>query len=46
MEVNRRWADMILFDAPSYLYLPYRYGTNLVNQVIKRGRVVEEKNRA
>jgi imidazolonepropionase len=36
-------ADMVLFDASSYLYLPYRYGTNLVNQVIKRGRVVADR---
>lgn len=32
-------ADMVIFDAPSYLYLPYRFGTNMVSQVIKGGRV-------
>lgn len=33
-------ADVVIFDAPSYLYLPYRFGTNLVSQVVKRGCLV------
>lgn len=33
-------ADMAVFDAPTYQYLPYRFGTNLVETVIKNGRVV------
>ncbi len=33
-------ADMVVFDAPNYQYLPYRYGTNLVEKVIKNGQIV------
>jgi imidazolonepropionase len=33
-------ADIVIFDAPNYKYLPYRFGTNLVEKVIKKGRVV------
>jgi len=33
-------ADIVLFDAPNYQYLTYRFGTNLVNTVIKGGKVV------
>jgi imidazolonepropionase len=33
-------ADLVVFDAPSYSYLPYRFGTNLVKTVIKDGNVV------
>lgn len=35
-------ADIVVFDAPNYDYLAYRYGTNLVNLVIKKGKVVVE----
>ncbi|HMM22894.1 MAG TPA: imidazolonepropionase [Selenomonadales bacterium] len=35
-------ADIVLFDAPSYQYLPYRLGSNLVTTVIKQGKVVVE----
>ena len=45
LEVGKQ-ADIVLFDAPSYLYLPYRFGANLVNLVVKRGRVVQEKDTA
>ena len=33
-------ADIVIFDAPNYDYLAYRYGTNLVSKVIKNGQVV------
>lgn len=33
-------ADLVLLDAPSYLHLPYRPGTNLVAGVVKDGEVV------
>ena len=39
LEEGKR-ADMVIFDAPNYQYLPYRYGTNLVDKVIKNGRIV------
>ena len=35
-------ADLVLFDAPNYDYLAYRYGTNLVSKVIKNGQLVVE----
>lgn len=35
-------ADIVVFDAPNYDYLAYRYGTNLVSSVIKNGQVVVE----
>ena len=34
-------ADLVVLDAPSYVHLAYRPGSNLVAQVLKRGvRVV------
>ena len=33
-------GDVILLDAPNYLHLPYRFGTNLVSTVIKAGRII------
>ncbi|MEL7566592.1 MAG: imidazolonepropionase [Dehalobacterium sp.] len=33
-------ADIVIFDAPTYQYLPYRFGSNLVNMVIKNGKIV------
>lgn len=35
-----RPADLVLLDAPSYLHLPYRLGTNLVDTVLVDGAVV------
>lgn len=32
-------ADILILSVPDYRHLGYRYGTNLVRQVIKRGRV-------
>jgi len=39
LEVGKQ-ADIVIFDAPNYKYLPYRFGTNLVDKVIKKGRIV------
>jgi len=33
-------ADLLILDADDYRMLPYRYGTNLVKTVVKRGKVV------
>ncbi|MBN2981656.1 MULTISPECIES: imidazolonepropionase [Cohnella] len=33
-------ADVVVFDAPNYLYLQYHYAVNLVDTVVKKGRVV------
>ncbi len=41
LEENKA-ADLVIFDAPNYDYLAYRYGTNLVETVVKNGAVVVE----
>jgi imidazolonepropionase len=33
-------ADLVIWDAPTYPHLSYRFGANLAQIVIKRGRVV------
>lgn len=33
-------ADIIVLDVPDYRHLGYRFGTNLVDTVIKRGQVI------
>ncbi|MFZ5877877.1 MAG: imidazolonepropionase [Chloroflexota bacterium] len=38
IEVGKQ-ADLLILSVPDYRQLGYRYGTNLVKQVIKRGRV-------
>ena len=38
LEVGKQ-ADVLILDAPDYRHLGYRFGTNLVRQVVKRGRV-------
>ncbi len=38
-------ADLILLDIPSFRYLPYHYGVNLVERVVKDGRVVVDRGR-
>jgi len=35
-------ADLIILNVPEYQHLGYRFGTNLVKQVIKRGKLVLE----
>ena len=32
-------ADLLVLGVPDYRHLGYRFGTNLVRQVIKKGRV-------
>lgn len=39
IEVGKK-ADLVIFDAKDYRYLMYRFGTNLVERVIKSGRLV------
>jgi imidazolonepropionase len=34
-------ADLIVLDVPDYRHLGYRFGTNLVARVVKRGRLVD-----
>jgi imidazolonepropionase len=38
IEIGKQ-ADMLILSVPDYRQVGYRYGTNLVKQVIKRGRV-------
>ena len=38
-----RQADAIVLDVPDYRHVGYRYGANLVETVIKRGRVVADR---
>ena len=39
LEVGKQ-ADVIVLDVPHYRHLGYRFGTNLVETVVKRGIVV------
>jgi len=36
-------ADLLLLEAPDYRHLGYRFGTNLVSMVVKRGQVVVDR---
>lgn len=38
-----RQADIVIWDAPNYMYLPYHYGVNHVNTVIKNGQIVSKR---
>ena len=38
-------ADLIILDAPSYEHLIYNIGGNIVDTVIKRGRIVHKKDK-
>lgn len=40
--IGRR-ADIVVWDAPNYLYIPYHYGVNHTNTVIKNGKVIYER---
>ena len=37
-------ADLLILDVADYRHLGYRFGTNLVRTVVKRGKVVAENN--
>lgn len=37
-----RKADIVIWDAPNYHYVPYHYGINHVNMVFKEGRKIYE----
>jgi imidazolonepropionase len=37
----RKLADIAIYDIPNYRYLPYHFGTNLLETVIKRGVILE-----
>jgi imidazolonepropionase len=42
LEVGKK-ADVIILDVPNHKFLGYRFGVNLVDKVIKNGRIVVDK---
>ena len=38
-------ADMVIWDIPNYQYLPYHFGVNLVDRVIKSGKIILKKEK-
>ena len=42
IEKNKQ-ADIIILDCPSYKFIPYHFGINLVETVIKKGEIVKSK---
>ena len=38
--VKGKQADVIILDCPNHMFLPYRYGINLVETVIKKGIII------
>jgi len=42
LEVGKK-ADVVVLDAPNHKFLGYRFGTNLVDKVIKNGRIVIDR---
>jgi len=42
LELGKK-ADLLILDIPNWSFLGYRFGTNLVNKVIKEGRIVVDK---
>jgi imidazolonepropionase len=43
LEVGKQ-ADVVIFDIPNYRYLPYHFGVNHADIVIKKGRVVYRRS--
>jgi len=39
IEIGKK-ADIVIFDVPNFNFLPYQYGVNLVDKVIKNGKIV------
>jgi imidazolonepropionase len=42
LEVGKE-ADVLVLDIPNYKYLPYHFGVDHVETVIKKGKVVYQK---
>jgi imidazolonepropionase len=42
LEVGKR-ADVVVLDAPNHKFLGYHFGVNLVDKVVKKGRIVVDK---
>ncbi|RAP13144.1 imidazolonepropionase [Bacillus velezensis] len=41
-----RAADIVIWEAPNYMYIPYHYGVNHVHRVIKNGKTVVSREGA
>ena len=35
-------ADVLILNVPNYQHLGYRFGTNLVKTIIKRGKIIHQ----
>jgi imidazolonepropionase len=44
IEVGKR-ADLLVLNAPDFRFLGYRFGTNIVDMVVKDGKMVVENGR-
>jgi imidazolonepropionase len=44
LEAGKR-ADVIILNAPNHKFLGYRFGVNLVDKVIKNGRLVVDREK-
>jgi imidazolonepropionase len=42
LEVGKK-ADVVVLDAPNHKFLGYRFGVNMVDKVVKNGRIVVDK---
>lgn len=38
-----RKADLVLWDAPNHMYIPYHYGVNHANAVFKNGKLIYKR---
>ncbi|UCE38644.1 MAG: amidohydrolase family protein [Thermoplasmata archaeon] len=39
LEIGKK-ADIIILDCPNHMHIPYRFGGNLVETVLKEGKIV------
>ncbi|MFW9906849.1 MAG: imidazolonepropionase, partial [Candidatus Thorarchaeota archaeon] len=39
IEIGKK-ADILIFEVPNYNFLPYQFGVNLIDKVIKNGKIV------
>ena len=42
LEVGKQ-ADIVLLDIPNYHYLPYHFGVDHVETVVKKGRIIYQR---
>ena len=39
LEIGKQ-ADIVILDCPNYMFIPYHIGINLVDKVIKKGKII------